>query len=225
MRQQSFVGRVWLDITEREKSHPIIYMTKIGKVSDVNAMRLTRPCASAGLIFICVATLAEYLFHCFSTGNSAHQADWGGNFVMELSRDPQNNEGTCQGTWMPVLQQGTSLQENSPSWQSGEEQAQQMRAAEQGGSSEPKCRRDLNRGGSTDRLQKKEYGHVGWACKDGGRKTFCFKPVSSVTQKVKGKSLVSTLTLEERVCYPKLNSHPTACAALPLQCLSCCCLK
>lgn len=49
MRQQSFLRRVWLDITEREKSHPIIYMTKIGNVSDANAMRLTRPCPSAVL--------------------------------------------------------------------------------------------------------------------------------------------------------------------------------
>ena len=136
--QQSFVGRVWLDITEREKSHPIIYMTKIGKVSDVNAMRLTRPCPSSVLVFICVATLAEYFFCCFSTEQSAHQADlggWGGgkgNFVTELPLDPQSNEGTCQGAWRPMLQQGTRLHENSPSWQAGGEQAQQIRVAEQG---------------------------------------------------------------------------------------------
>lgn len=52
MRQQSFLGRVCLDITEREKSHPIIYITKIGKVSDVNAIRLARPCPSA-VLMIC----------------------------------------------------------------------------------------------------------------------------------------------------------------------------
>lgn len=152
MRQQSFVGRVWLDITEREKSHPIIYMTKIGKVSDVNAMRLTTPCPSAVVIFIWVATLAEYILHCFSTGDSAHQADLGGG-----------GGGFCNGAEPQSTKQwrdfprdvvarttaGNQLAGEQPvlACRRGAGTADESGWA--GGSSEPKRKRDLNRGGNT----------------------------------------------------------------------------
>lgn len=113
MRQQSFVGRVWLDITEREKSHPIIYMTEVGKVSDVNAMRLT---SALPLLIQCSQ------LHWQNTSSTASPLGIrptslvGRDLVAQISLNSLGKEGTCQGTWVLVLQQGTSSHKKSPSW-------------------------------------------------------------------------------------------------------------
>lgn len=70
---------------------------------------------------------------------------------------------------MPVLQQGTSLHGNSPCRHAGEEQAQQVRGAEQGSPLSP-VQKGPAQGWDSDGLQK-EYSHIGWVCKDGGRQT------------------------------------------------------
>jgi len=179
-------------------------MTKIGEVSNVNAMRLTKPCPSALLIFTRVVPLAEHLFHCFSTGDSAQQPNWRGDSCNGAKPDPQSNEGTCQGTRTPVLQQGTSLQENSPSWHAGEEQAGQTRAAEPGVPLSPDAKGTSTGVGAWTGCRRSKVTLAGHVRMEQGR--LCFKPRSSVTQKLKGKSLVSTLTLEERMLHVTPNS-------------------
>lgn len=71
------------------------------------------------------ATLAEYLFHCFSTGDSAHQPGWEGSggtdkpqFTGE-GRDLPRDMGACATA-------GNQLAQEEPVLDAGAEQAQQM---------------------------------------------------------------------------------------------------
>lgn len=77
------------------------------------------------------ATLAKYLFYCFSTGDSAHQASregFGGTDkpqFMREGRDLPRDMGACATA-------GNQLAQEEPILDAGAEQAQQMPAAEPG---------------------------------------------------------------------------------------------